>query len=205
MADWEGVSDVAALKAMLAAQQAQLQQLQADQAPCNTGKQIKPARKRKAAAARVEGYEVDDSEDNVPAAEADSEDYNPADDSDYDAPKKSSSKKKATSSSKSKKSRTSAADRDTDSDDDGDAPALNSAQVTKAAAAALRSIKSTINAQMVYKPSLKYGTSRVSLELPCLSMAVVQHMLGANLMAKATNGKKQLQVLHSAIVLKRQC
>lgn len=85
--------------------------------------------------------------------QADSEGYNPADDSDCDAPKKSSSKRK-TASSKSKKGRWAAVDRDTESDDH-DAPAANSAQVGKAAAAALRSIKSTINAQMVYKPSIK--------------------------------------------------
>jgi hypothetical protein len=38
------------------------------------------------------------------------------------------------------------------------------------------------------------GTSRVSLELPCLSEAIVQTMLGPQLLSKATNGKKQLQV-----------
>lgn len=88
------------------------------------------------------------------ALQADSADYNPEDDSDYDAPKKTSSskKKKVSSSGKAKKGRR-AADRDTDSEDD--APAANSAQVAKAAAAALRSIKSTINAQMVYNPSIK--------------------------------------------------
>eukprot|EP00882_Tetradesmus_deserticola_P002542 GHRQ01002705.1.p3 GENE.GHRQ01002705.1~~GHRQ01002705.1.p3 ORF type:complete len:105 (+),score=62.17 GHRQ01002705.1:281-595(+) len=47
---------------------------------------------------------------------------------------------------------------------------------------------------MVYKPSLKYGKARTSLELPCLSMAVVSAMLGPELVAKATNGKKQLQL-----------
>lgn len=38
------------------------------------------------------------------------------------------------------------------------------------------------------------GTSRVSLELPCLSEPVVQAMLGPQLLRKASNGKKQLQV-----------
>jgi hypothetical protein len=38
------------------------------------------------------------------------------------------------------------------------------------------------------------GTSRVSLELPCLSEAVVQAVLGPQLLGKASNGKKQLQV-----------
>lgn len=39
------------------------------------------------------------------------------------------------------------------------------------------------------------GNSRVSLELPCLSEAIVQAMMGPQLLAKASNGKKQLQVL----------
>jgi hypothetical protein len=34
----------------------------------------------------------------------------------------------------------------------------------------------------------------VSLELPCLPLAVITAMLGPELVAKATNGKKQLQV-----------
>src|SRR5690349_19521764 len=42
------------------------------------------------------------------------------------------------------------------------------------------------------------GSSRVSLELPCLSLAVISQMLGPNMIAKASNGKKQLQVTHSS-------
>jgi hypothetical protein len=34
----------------------------------------------------------------------------------------------------------------------------------------------------------------VTLELPCLPLAVVTTMLGPELLAKASNGKKQLQV-----------
>lgn len=41
------------------------------------------------------------------------------------------------------------------------------------------------------------GTSRVSLELPCLSEPVVQAMLGPQLLRKASNGKNQLQVRFS--------
>lgn len=67
-------------------------------------------------------------------------------------------------------------------------------KTAKAAEVALRSVKSAINQQMVYRPSLKCGTSRVSLELPCLSEAVVQAMLGPQLLGKASNGKKQLQL-----------
>jgi hypothetical protein len=38
------------------------------------------------------------------------------------------------------------------------------------------------------------GSSRASLELPCLTEAIVATMLGPELMRKATNGKKQVQV-----------
>jgi hypothetical protein len=38
------------------------------------------------------------------------------------------------------------------------------------------------------------SSSRASLELPCLSESIVAAMLGSQLMSKATNGKKQLQV-----------
>jgi hypothetical protein len=38
------------------------------------------------------------------------------------------------------------------------------------------------------------GKSRVTLELPCLPLVVVTTMLGPELLAKASNGKKQLQV-----------
>jgi hypothetical protein len=40
----------------------------------------------------------------------------------------------------------------------------------------------------------------VSLELPCLSEAIVQIMLGPQLLPKATNGKKQLQVCLRTVV-----
>jgi hypothetical protein len=43
-------------------------------------------------------------------------------------------------------------------------------------------------------PHVTVGKARVSLELPCLSMAVISAMLGPDLLAKASNGKKQVQV-----------
>jgi hypothetical protein len=46
------------------------------------------------------------------------------------------------------------------------------------------------------------GTSRVALELPCLTQAVVAAMLGPELLAKAEGGRKQLQV---RVVCARRC
>jgi hypothetical protein len=58
-----------------------------------------------------------------------------------------------------------------------------------------KSLVSQINNQMVYKPSLKHSSSRVSAEFPLASEDVAKLFLGDVLMSKATNGKKQIQVV----------
>ncbi|WIA13013.1 hypothetical protein OEZ85_006623 [Tetradesmus obliquus] len=203
---WTNVSDVDTLKSMLAAQQAQLAQLQNQTPVLTPAPATAPKHSERKRKAVKHDEDCSDYEDAELGLDQDDDEYDPANDSDYDEPKKK--KKQSTSAKKgpaaagkgTKKKRRAASDADTDdcSDDEGTAGRSSSsgsaAQVSKAAAAALRSIKSAINAQMNYRPNLKYSNSRVSLELPCLPLAVVTALMGPELTAKASNGKKQLQL-----------
>jgi hypothetical protein len=94
-AQWADVSDVNTLKTILAAQQAQLAQLQtqtpAQAAPAPTAAGTHSDRKRKAV--KLHDDECSDFEDNDELGldqglQADDEEYDPTNDSDYEEPKK---------------------------------------------------------------------------------------------------------------------
>lgn len=112
-------------------------------------------------------------------------------DEEYDVRESSGKKKrtstggKASAAAEKKPRRSSAADTEPEPD------ASAAAATAKQAAQLGRSIMSTINAQMVYRG--KHKQSRVSVDFPCLPLAVVSALLGPELLAKATNSKKQLQ------------
>ncbi|KAG2453272.1 hypothetical protein HYH02_002595 [Chlamydomonas schloesseri] len=57
-----------------------------------------------------------------------------------------------------------------------------------------RSLLTSINAQMVYKKSLKRSSSRVNVEIPNLTPADVEAILGPALYGRATKGPKQVAV-----------
>ncbi|KXZ53701.1 hypothetical protein GPECTOR_6g618 [Gonium pectorale] len=60
-----------------------------------------------------------------------------------------------------------------------------------------KSLARSIQAQMVYKKSLKHGSSRINVEIPNLSLSNVEHILGSALYAKASKGPKQVAVTTS--------
>ncbi|KAG2502254.1 hypothetical protein HYH03_000740 [Edaphochlamys debaryana] len=62
------------------------------------------------------------------------------------------------------------------------------------AARILRSLGTTIRAQMVYKKSLKGSSSRITAEVPNLTLEQVKGMLGSELFGRASNGPKQVAV-----------
>jgi hypothetical protein len=142
MEQFRDVNDVETLKAMLVAQQQQLQQLQARQEPAS--KKRKGSSSRSAEAELLEGS---GSEDDIPL-DKDDEIWDPTNDSDYDdAPKKksksSSSSKKVTAAQKGKKQKQSTIDA---AYGESDVSEREQEKTVKAAAAALRS---AINGQMV--------------------------------------------------------
>ncbi|PNW79363.1 hypothetical protein CHLRE_09g412400v5 [Chlamydomonas reinhardtii] len=57
-----------------------------------------------------------------------------------------------------------------------------------------KSLYSSINAQMVYKKGMKYGSSRVNVEIPNMTPADVEAMLGDKLYGRASKGPKQVSV-----------
>lgn len=147
MEQFRDVNDVETLKSMLVAQQQQLQQLQARQEPAGpVSKKRKGSSSRSAEAELLEGS---GSEDDIPL-DKDDDIWDPSNDSDYDdAPKKksksSSSSKKATV-QKGRKQKQSTMDA---AYGESDVSEREQEKTVKAAAAALRSIKSAINGQMV--------------------------------------------------------
>lgn len=149
---WQNVNDVETLKSLLAHQQQQLQALQGQ------GQQQKAERtfagKRKA---QDPDFVQDFPNDEPNAGTAkDDDDYDPASDSDYDdAPKKkkASNSKKQKGSTGRKKQRRESWDDDSCSDSNADVRGRQQQKqeekISKAAAVALRSVKSAINQQMV--------------------------------------------------------
>lgn len=47
---------------------------------------------------------------------------------------------------------------------------------------------------MVYKPSVKYGSARVCVEMPNVSQALLEAILGAEISRAAAKGPKQVKV-----------
>lgn len=137
--EWANVSDVETLRSMLASQQQQLQQLQQQQPgaiEANTGS------KRKATSNPTSELTGSDSAAEEAQLDKDDDMWEPADDSDYDdAPKKKQKSSKKGSSKKSKQQ--------DEASYGADAPSKEQEKTSKAAAAALKSIKSAINQQMV--------------------------------------------------------
>ncbi|KAL4514764.1 hypothetical protein Ndes2526B_g03906 [Nannochloris sp. 'desiccata'] len=75
------------------------------------------------------------------------------------------------------------------------APEMSAEAIKNSAERLLKSLATSIKNQMVYKPSLKHGTSRVSVEIPNLSLPEVEALMGKDLYASASKGKKQVSVL----------
>jgi len=79
-------------------------------------------------------------------------------------------------------------------ENDDSRPATTQASLDQTAARLRKSMITSINAQMVYKPSLKHGSSRVTVEIPNINMAEVCAILGSDLFIKASKGAKQVTV-----------
>ncbi|KAG2431499.1 hypothetical protein HXX76_009513 [Chlamydomonas incerta] len=129
---------------------------------------------------RSQKHASDDEEVDVDEEYEASEDAPEDDDSDYEAPKKG----KKTPSNKENKPPAKSAK----------TPGSGAKPQEKVIERLRRSLYTCINTQMVYKKGLKYGSSRVNVEIPNLTPADVEALLGGKLYGRASKGPKQVSV-----------